>query len=101
MDASVIPRAFAFIRHRSTASATTASTSTGCGSGMGSAAWILDSVMRSWTRNVRLGVLGGVLDRLGEQGERAHRGLQFVADVGHEVPADLLHPSAFCLVFGE
>ena len=54
MDARVMPRAFAFIRHRSSASATTASTGTGAGSGTGSAAWIRDSVIRSWTRNVSL-----------------------------------------------
>src|ERR1700760_1487405 len=51
-DASVMPRAFARIRQRSTASATTASMSTGRGSGTGSAAWIRDSVIRSWTRLV-------------------------------------------------
>src|SRR5580658_2042016 len=48
----VMPRAFAFIRQRSTASATTMSSSTGRGSGTGSTAWIRDSVIRSWTRLV-------------------------------------------------
>ncbi len=47
-----MPRAFAFIRHRSSASATTTSRLTGRGSGTGSTAWILDSVIRSWTRLV-------------------------------------------------
>ena len=37
-----------------------------------------------------LGVVGGVGDRLGEQADRADRGLQLVADVGHEVAADRL-----------
>src|SRR6202451_2811193 len=54
MDARVMPRAFAFIRHRSSASATTSSTCTGRGAGTGSAAWIRESVIRSWTRNVSL-----------------------------------------------
>ena len=35
----------------------------------------------------RLGVVGGVGDRLGEQPDRAHRGLELVAHVGHEVAA--------------
>ena len=47
-----MPRALAFIRHRSRASATTASSSTATGSGTGSAAWILDSVIMSCTRLV-------------------------------------------------
>ena len=37
-----------------------------------------------------LRVVGGVLDRLGEEGQRADRGLQLVPDVGHEVAADRL-----------
>ena len=49
-----IPRAPAFIRHLSSASATTASSLTGTGSGTGSAAWILDRVIRSFTRLVSL-----------------------------------------------
>ena len=36
----------------------------------------------------RLGQLGGVEQRLGEQLQRADRGLQLVADVGDEVPPD-------------
>src|SRR5215475_10949445 len=112
-EASVMPRAFAFIRQRSTASATTVSSSTGRGSGTGSTAWILDSVMRSWTRLVsrcaswrilpanRLGVVGGVLDRLGQQGQRADGRLELVAGVGDEVPLDLVHPAALGLVLGE
>ena len=47
-----MPRAFAFIRQRSTASATAMSIPTGRGSGTGSTAWIRDSVIRSWTRFV-------------------------------------------------
>src|ERR1700761_1236132 len=50
--ARVMPRALAFIRQRSTASATAMSSSTGRGSGTGSTAWIRDSVIRSWTRLV-------------------------------------------------
>ena len=38
----------------------------------------------------RLGVVGGVLDGLGQQVERADRGLELVADVGDEVAADRL-----------
>ena len=37
-----------------------------------------------------LGVVGRLLDRLGQQGQRADRGLQLVPDVGHEVPAHRL-----------
>ena len=37
-----------------------------------------------------LGVVGGVDDGVGEQLDRADRGLQLVADVGHEVAADRL-----------
>ena len=49
----------------------------------------------------RLGVVGGVLDRLGQQRQRADRGLELVAGVGHEVPLDLFHPAAFGLVLGQ
>ena len=38
----------------------------------------------------RLGVVGGVDDGVGEQLDRADRGLQLVAHVGHEVAADRL-----------
>ena len=38
----------------------------------------------------RLRVVGGLLDRLGEQVQRADRGLQLVGDVGDEVAADRL-----------
>ena len=38
----------------------------------------------------RLGIVGGVLHRLGEQGERADRRLQFVRDVRDEVAAHRL-----------
>ena len=40
-----------------------------------------------------LGVLGGLVDGLGEQPDRADRRLELVADVGHEVPADRLDPA--------
>src|SRR5262249_14971955 len=36
-----------------------------------------------------------------EQRERAHRGLELVADVGDEVPPDLFHPPALRLVLGK
>ena len=49
----------------------------------------------------RLGVVGGVLDRLGQQRQRAHRRLELVAGVGDEVPLDLVHPAAFRLVLGQ
>ena len=116
MDASVMPRAFAFIRHRSSASATTASMATGAGSGTGSAAWILDRVIRSWTRNVSLAASCRIRPanlRTASSSSAASsivsasrasapdRGLELVADVGHEVPADLLDPVPVGLVFGE
>ena len=41
----------------------------------------------------RLWVVGGVLHRLGQQGQRADRGLQLVRDVGDEVAADRLQPA--------
>ena len=47
---SSMPSTLAFIRTLSTASATIADRSTDMGSGMGSAAWIRDRVIRSWTR---------------------------------------------------
>ena len=40
-----------------------------------------------------LGVVGGLVDRLGQQPDRADRGLQLVADVGDEVAADRLDPA--------
>ena len=43
----------------------------------------------------RLGVVGGVLDRLGQQRQRAHRRLELVAGVGDEVPLDLVRPGGF------
>src|SRR5207247_1279618 len=111
-DASVMPRAFARIRQRSTASATTASMSTGRGSGRldpGQRDQVLDQVgqpLRLLAHLARepansLGVVGGVLDRLGQQGQRSDRSLELVAGVGDEVPPDLLHPPALGLVLGE
>jgi hypothetical protein len=41
----------------------------------------------------RLGVVAGVLDGLGEQGQGAHRGLQLVRHIGDEVAADRLDPA--------
>jgi hypothetical protein len=49
----------------------------------------------------RLRVVRGVLHRLGQQGQCADRGLQLMADVGDEVPADLVHPAALGLVLGK
>ncbi len=40
-----------------------------------------------------LRVVRGVLDRLGQQGQRADRGLELVGDVGDEVPADRFEPA--------
>ena len=40
-------------------------------------------------------------ERLGQQAERAHRRLELVADVGHEVAADLLEPAALRDVLDE
>ncbi len=47
--------------------------------------------LREAARDRRVGLRD---QRLGEQAERAHRGLQLVADVGDEVAADLLQPSS-------
>ncbi len=41
----------------------------------------------------RLRVVGRVLHRLGQQGQRADRRLELVRDVGDEVPADRLQPA--------
>ena len=49
----------------------------------------------------RIGVLGRVLDRLGKQRDRPDRGLELVADVGHEVPPRLLDPARGRQVVGE
>ena len=48
-----------------------------------------------------LGVVGGVLDRLGQQRQRADRGLELVADVGHEVAADRVDAAQLGEVLGE
>ena len=53
----------------------------------------LSVCIRPANRGHRLGVVGGLLHRLGEQVERADRGLQLVADVGDEVAADRLDPA--------
>ena len=50
----------------------------------------LSVCIRAANRCDGLGVVGGVDDRLGEQLDRADRGLQLVADVGDEVAADRL-----------
>ncbi len=42
----------------------------------------------------RFRVIGRILYGLGEQCECPHRGLELMAGVGHEVPADFLHPAA-------
>ena len=111
-----MPRALAFIRHRSSASATTASRSTGHrvghrlgGLNPGQRDQVLDQ--EGQPRRLlphpagepadRLRVIGRVLDRLREQGERAHRRLELVAHVGDEVPADLFHPAPVGLVLRE
>ena len=95
-------------RVRSTASAMTASTSTGSSSGSGSPPCSRERSISSRTsrpsrsascairpakRCDGLRVVGGVLDRLGEQRERADRRLQLVPDVGDEVAADRLDPA--------
>ena len=46
----------------------------------------------------RLGVVRAFLHRLGQQGDGADRGFQLVADVGHEVTADLFDPTVSGLV---
>ena len=48
-----------------------------------------------------LGVVMGVEDRLGEQGDAADRRLELVADVGEEVAADLLDPGRLGAVLDE
>ena len=49
----------------------------------------------------RLRVVGGVAHRLGEQPDRADRGLELVADVGDEVAADRLDPALAGAVLDE
>ena len=95
-------------RRRSTASLSTSSMSTTSGSASGLSAcsrdssmiWPTRSVSRADSMPIRLanlrtavGVVGRVLDRLGEQRDRADRGLQLVADVGDEVAPGLLDPA--------
>ena len=48
-----------------------------------------------------LGVVVGVEDRLGQQGDAADRGLELVAHVGEEVAADLLDPGRLGAVLDE
>ena len=49
----------------------------------------------------RVGIVGGVLDGLGQQGQCSDGCLQLVADVRDEVPADLFHPAALGLILGQ
>ena len=49
----------------------------------------------------RLGVVGGVVDGVGQQPDRAHRGLELVADVGDEVAPHQLDPALAGAVLGE
>ena len=49
----------------------------------------------------RVGILGGVLYGLGQQRDGADRGLQLVADIGHEVAAGLFDPPGSGLVVGQ
>ncbi len=46
-------------------------------------------------------IVGRLLHRLGQQGQRADRRLELVTDVGHEVPAGLLDPPGRRLVLGQ
>ena len=46
-------------------------------------------------------VVGGVVERLGEQADRADRRLQLVADVGDEVAAHRVEPERLGAVLGE
>ena len=95
-------------RQRSMASPTTSSTSIGCGAcpRVGDLQpGELDDLLHQRGEPQRLplhalgepadglGVVGGVLDRLGEQVQGADRGLELVRDVGDEVPPDLLDPA--------
>ena len=101
---------------RSTASLSTSSMSTTSGSVSGLSACSRDSSM-IWRDQIgqpgrldahpagepahRGGVVGRVLDRLGEQRDRPDRGLELVADVGHEVAPGLLDPARRGLVVGQ
>ena len=49
----------------------------------------------------RVGVVGRVLNRLGQQRDRPDRGLELVADVGDEVTPGLLDPPRRRLVVGQ
>ena len=92
----------------STAVAITSSSETTIGASSGSSPWSRDSSITCCTSREsrslsmqhpagepldRLRVVGRVRDRLGQQPDRAHRGLQLVADVGDEVAAHRLHPA--------
>ena len=92
----------------STAAATTSSSRTCTGISSGSSPWRRDSSMICWTsRESRslsvqhpagealhgLGVVGGLVDRLGQQPDGADGGLELVAHVGHEVAAHGLDPA--------
>ena len=48
-----------------------------------------------------LGLVGRARQRLGEQADRADRGLQLVADVGDEVAPDVVEPMRLGAVVGE
>jgi hypothetical protein len=111
-----MPRAFARIRQRSTASATTVSE---CDRPrVGHRLDRLDPGQRDQVLHQvgqplrllahlagepadRFGVVGGILDRLGQQGQRADRGLELVAGVGDEVALHLVDPPALGLVLGQ
>ena len=95
-------------RQRSIASAISSSTGTGSGSISGPVVLhpgevddLLDQAGQPGRLDLHpagealhgLRVVGRVGDRLGEQRERADRGLELVADVGDEVAADRLDPT--------
>ena len=57
--------------------------------------------IRPANRTHRLGVVGGALDRLGEQRQRADRRLELVRDVGDEVAAYVVDPGRLGPVVGQ
>ena len=109
-----MPRWSAVARTRSMASAMTRLTSTGSRGGASSDSMrersSRSSMMRLtrkaslWMRPARRWATSGSGSddqRLGQQAQRAHRRLELVADVGHEVAADLLEPAALRDVLDE
>ena len=108
--------ASAAVRTESSASATTSSTATvstceptssPCSRDSSISSLTIDDsraascCIRAANRTHRLRVLGGALDRLGQQRQRADRGLQLVRDVGDEVAPYVVDPGHLGPVVGQ